>query len=87
VTAADVRLTQLIAEVCDLPAAGVGPDDRFADLGNWGSMTALRLLTAIEEAFGIHLDLRRYLAMETVRELTELVTAELVTDPADPVRG
>jgi acyl carrier protein len=70
------RLHTLIADECDVPAAGLTPGTYFADLPGWSSLAALRLLGAVEETFGIGLDLRRYLAIATVGELTETVTAE-----------
>ncbi|GAA4261267.1 acyl carrier protein [Dactylosporangium darangshiense] len=72
-SAVDPRLALLIASVCDLPESGVTADLRFADLAGWSSLVALRLLDAIEADYGVHLDLRRYLATETVRELSYMI--------------
>jgi acyl carrier protein len=81
VTTDDPRLTRLVAEVGDLPESRVVPDLRFTDLNRWGSLAALRLLTAIEETFDIHLDLRRYLVIETVGELSEMIAATVRPAP------
>jgi acyl carrier protein len=70
------RLHTLIADQCDVPAAGITPGTYFTDLPGWSSLAALRLLGAVEESFGIRLDLRRYLALATVGELTGTVAAE-----------
>lgn len=69
-------LIHIIADVTDLPVPAVTPGSRFADLGGWSSLVALRLLTAVEQHFGISLDLRAYLDVETVGELSAMV-AEL----------
>jgi acyl carrier protein len=70
------RLHTLIADQCDVPAAGLTLGTFFTDLPGWSSLTALRLLGDVEETFGIRLDLRRYLAITTVGELIATVTAE-----------
>jgi acyl carrier protein len=67
------EITALVGEVTgerDVTAAS-----RFETLGNWGSMAALRLLALVEQRCTVTLDLRGYLAVETVAELAELVTA------------
>ena len=69
-------LARIVADVTDLPAEAITPGSRFHDLGEWSSLAALRLLTAVEEHFGIRLELRRYLGTETVGELSAMI-AEL----------
>jgi acyl carrier protein len=73
------ELARLVAEVSDLPAVEVSPGLRFDAVAGWGSLAALRLLTATEEHFGIRLELRRYLDIETVDGLYEMVTNLLST--------
>jgi|GraSoiStandDraft_11_1057310.scaffolds.fasta_scaffold1416918_1 acyl carrier protein len=62
-------LREAIRDITDAPVEEVGPDARLAALGNWSSLAALRLLTTIEDSLGVWLDLREYLAVETVGEL------------------
>ena len=73
-------LARLVAGVCDLPEPGIAPGTRFDGLANWSSLAALRLLTSVEEHFRIHLELRGYLAAETVEGLSEMV-ADLLVAP------
>ncbi|MFG2169100.1 cyclase family protein [Micromonospora chersina] len=80
-TTTAIRLRTLIGDHCDAPASGITPATCFADLPGWSSLAALRLFTALEESFGISLDLRCYLAITTVAELTEVVTTELGDRP------
>ncbi|HEY0449154.1 phosphopantetheine-binding protein [Actinophytocola sp.] len=63
----------LVAQVTRGPE--VTAASRFGSLGNWSSLAALRLLALVEQRCGVSLDLRRYLAVETVGELAELITA------------
>ena len=63
----------LIEQVTDAPADEITGDTRFDALDSWTSFAALRLLTLVEEAFGIGLDLRAYLALARVEDLASLV--------------
>ncbi|WP_338700461.1 acyl carrier protein [Streptomyces sp. Q6] len=70
---APTALADVISTVTDVPAAQLTKDTRFDSLGHWNSFAALRLLTAVEEHFGIKLDLRTYLGTETVDGLAALI--------------
>lgn len=67
----------LVEQVTDVPAEEIDADSRFETLDNWTSFAALRLLTEIEDRFGIRLDLRAYLASGRVGELVAMVSAEV----------
>ncbi|MEV7096290.1 acyl carrier protein [Amycolatopsis sp. NPDC051045] len=69
------ELTRLIAAVTDVPLADLTPDRSFTDLAGWSSHTALRLFTAVEDTFGVRLDLKTYLTTATVGGLAELTAA------------
>ncbi|NUO96665.1 MAG: acyl carrier protein [Nonomuraea sp.] len=73
------RLITLTTRENGRPITG---DSRFEGLGGWSSLTALRLLMMIEQRWGVALDLRAYLAIETVGDLAKAITAEL-----DRLRG
>ncbi|MEV5612327.1 acyl carrier protein [Streptomyces sp. NPDC052225] len=72
---APTALAQVISTVTDVPAGQLTGDTRFDSLGHWNSFAALRLLTAVEEHYGIKLDLRTYLGTETVDGLAALIAA------------
>ena len=63
------ELRPLVARVTRRPVADITPDSRFSGLGSWGSLAAMRLLAAIEQPYGVQLDLRTYMKVETVGEL------------------
>jgi acyl carrier protein len=69
-------LARLIALTTRQRGQRITEDSRFETLGNWSSLTALRLLTLIEQRWGIALDLRTYFAMETVGGLARAIAAE-----------
>jgi acyl carrier protein len=68
-------VTGLIEQVTDVPAEEMTADTRFDALDNWTSFAALRLLTLVEERFGIGLDFRAYFAAARVGDLASLVVA------------
>ncbi|MER6331978.1 acyl carrier protein [Streptomyces sp. NPDC001034] len=72
---ASTALAEVISGVTDVPAGQLTGDTRFDALGHWNSFAALRLLTAVEEHFGVKLDLRTYLGTETVDGLAGLIDA------------
>jgi acyl carrier protein len=69
-------LVDLVERVTELP--GIAPSSRFETLGNWTSLSALRLLTDIEDRFGVRLDLRAYFAVADVDQLSTLVSSTMV---------
>jgi acyl carrier protein len=58
-------------------AEAITPQSEFEALPNWSSLNALRLLAALENRFRVSLDLRRYLAVNTVGELVAMVAGEV----------
>ncbi|MFI5757216.1 acyl carrier protein [Streptomyces sp. NPDC051569] len=70
-------LRPLVARVAQHPVDGITPDSRFAGLGSWGSLAAMRLLATVEQTYGVQLDLRSYMKFETVGELAEEISGRL----------
>ncbi len=67
----------LVGQVTDVPVEEITADARFDVLANWTSSAALRLLTGIEEQFGIRLDLQRYFAISDVGGLVDAVSDKI----------
>lgn len=74
-------VTDLLEQVTDLPTDQIGPQSRFADLTSWTSLAALRLLTTVEDHFGLSLDLRSYLNAQRVEDLVRLIDDQLALAP------
>ena len=64
----DDRLKAILAGVLDVDADGIGDEFSSADTPSWDSIGMLRLVTAIEEAFGIHF------AMDEIARMTDYAT-------------
>jgi acyl carrier protein len=65
----DPRLRDLIAEILDLDPAQVVAHMRRSDTEAWDSLTHLRLVTAIESAFGAKFTMDEIANLQTPAEL------------------
>jgi acyl carrier protein len=72
---APTDLIEALSEFTGLPLDEITGDLRFRGLEGWSSSQALRLFVSLEARLRIRLDLRRFLACETVQGLAAL-TAE-----------
>ncbi|MEV5716970.1 phosphopantetheine-binding protein [Amycolatopsis mediterranei] len=70
-------VVDLVTEAVGQPVAEVVPTTRFGELPGWGSLSALRLLAALEARLAVRLDLREYLAIQDVGGLVNAVTVVL----------
>ena len=68
----DPELQRLLAELCDLDAAQVGPDVRLVALG-LDSVLMVELGVAIEDIFRVHLAEEDVVGLETVADLDACV--------------
>jgi acyl carrier protein len=68
------EVIRLVTRITRVPVDQIEPDSRFDTLGNWTSMAALRLLSAVEQSFGLRLDLREYMAIQTVAGLAQTIS-------------
>jgi acyl carrier protein len=75
------ELRRNVADVLGCDPAEVVPSRRLDELEGWDSMNALRLMTSLEADYGIRLDLRAYVEIDTVDALWALVRAGAATCP------
>jgi acyl carrier protein len=68
-------IVDLVEQVTEIP--DIALSSRFETMGNWTSLSALRLLTDIEDRFGVKLDLRAYFATADVGQLSTLVSTAM----------
>ena len=71
------EITGMVSQVVDLPGEEISTDSRFDTLPEWSSYAALRLLTGIEQRFGVRLNLREYLSIRDVGGLADAVSLAL----------
>jgi acyl carrier protein len=70
----ETRITGLVADELDLES--VDPDENFLDVG-LDSFAALRLAQAVRDAFGVRVTLANVFRAPTVRQLSEVVRAQV----------
>jgi acyl carrier protein len=63
----------MIARITDCEPSSIGAESRFDAIDGWSSMAALSLMVDLEQDLPIKLDLRRFMSVQTVGELTALV--------------
>jgi len=73
------QITEMIASLTDLDPASLTAQSRFEDIEEWSSLTALSLMVNLEQDLPIKLDLRRFMSVRTVGELTALIAECLET--------
>lgn len=73
----DSRVRDVMAGVLDIPAAEIGSDFRRDDASAWDSMNHLRLVSALEEAFGIKLTMKEVGEMESFDDVRRKVAERL----------
>jgi acyl carrier protein len=71
--ALDAALRGLIADILNVPPADVRADMRREDTGAWDSMGHLRLITAVEGAFDVHLTMDEIAAIGSPLELQRII--------------
>ncbi|MEZ5864808.1 MAG: acyl carrier protein [Geminicoccaceae bacterium] len=70
------RLAELIAETLDIPVAKVTPELTRDEHPAWDSLNHLRLVTALEEEFGVQLSMDEIESTTTAAQLDALVAAQ-----------
>ena len=68
------KLAELMADILDVKVAEVTPDTVRDGHPTWDSFNHLRLMTAIEEEFGIQFSMDEIEAIETAGQLDALLT-------------
>ena len=64
-SAVDSRVREIVAEVLDLDPKAVRDGMTREEVGAWDSMTHLRLVSALEEAFGIRFTMKEVGELES----------------------
>jgi acyl carrier protein len=68
------KVTGLLAEVLQIPAAGINDDLEMKDLDVWDSLKHMELVVAMEQAFDIQLTFDEIVAMRSVREIKRVLS-------------
>jgi acyl carrier protein len=74
---AERRIKEVMAEVLEIEPGAIRPGFRRDDAPSWDSLNHLRLVTALEEAFGIRFTMREVGEMEGFEAVRRLVSERL----------
>jgi acyl carrier protein len=69
----DERIRAIMAEVLRLPAERIGADAAIGTVPNWDSTAHMRMMIALEDAFGIELDESRMVEMTSFARIRSAV--------------
>jgi len=69
----DERIRAIMAEVLRLPADRIGADTAMGAVANWDSTAHMRMMIALEDAFGIDLDESRMVEMTSFGRIRSAV--------------
>lgn len=67
----------LIGRVVTVDPSELTDASRFDEIDGWSSVAALALMVELEDRWPLALDLRAFMAVQTVGELVELVSRDL----------
>lgn len=71
----EVRLREILSDVLDLDPEQISDNFSRDDESGWDSMAHLRLITAIEQAFGLKFTMREIEEIRSYGDLRERVAA------------
>ena len=69
----DEQIRAIMAEVLRLPADRIGADTAMGAVANWDSTAHMRMMIALEDAFGIDLDESRMVEMTSFARIRDTV--------------
>ncbi len=70
------RVRTIVAEILGVDPASFGDDTRREEFESWDSMSHLRLITAVESTFGVHLTMEEIEALQSPRDVEDVVRAK-----------
>lgn len=74
---AERRIKEVMAEVLEIEPAAIGEGFHRDDAPAWDSLNHLRMISALEEAFGIRFTMKEVGEMERFDTIRRLVSARL----------
>ena len=69
----DERIRAIMAEVLRLPVDRIGADAAIGTVPNWDSTAHMRMMIALEDAFGIELDESRMVEMTSFAKIRSAI--------------
>lgn len=67
------RLNRVFREVFDDDTITVNASTTAADIDDWGSLTHIQLIAAVEDEFGVKFSMKQVSSMKNVGEMAEII--------------
>jgi acyl carrier protein len=68
----------ILAEVLQIPAAGISDDLMMKDMDAWDSLKHMELIVALEQTFGVELTFDEIISMTGVHEIKRVLSERSV---------
>ena len=75
----DATIDTLLANLLQIPAAGITEDLAMKDVDAWDSLKHMELILSLEQNFGIELSFEEIVAMQNVRGIKRVLKQRGVT--------
>ncbi|MCM3904872.1 MAG: acyl carrier protein [Pyrinomonadaceae bacterium] len=72
------KVTELLAEVLQVPAASINADMAMKDLEIWDSLKHMELIVGLEQAFEVEFTFDEIIAMKSVGEIQRVLEGRKV---------
>jgi|APAra7269096979_1048534.scaffolds.fasta_scaffold185260_1 acyl carrier protein len=67
------RITDVVRDELDDDEVVLTPDTKARDVEGWDSLAHVRIMVAVEQAFGVHFDMADITSLDSVGDLVALV--------------
>lgn len=67
------KIEGLLAQLLQMPAAGINDDLAMKDVEIWDSLKHMELIVSVEQSFNVELTFEEIIAMQSVREIKRVL--------------
>ena len=76
--ASSEKIKEIFAETLNMSVEGVVDTLSYVEYDPWDSVTHMKIVAKLEQAFDLEFEMREIIAMETVAKVNEIVAKEIV---------
>ena len=76
--ASSEKIKEIFAETLKISVEGVVDTLSYVEYDPWDSVTHMKIVAKLEQAFDLEFEMREIVAMETVAKVNEIVAKEIV---------
>ena len=72
-----LKVIQVVAATINVKESDLSMEKGVGDIPDWDSLGHVNIIAAIEEAFGLFLDVEEALDCETIQDIVEVITEKI----------